>query len=391
MGEFTTHTLLDLTDSIADNRGRTCPTAESGTPLIATNCLKVGHKYPVYENVRYVDRETLSSWFRAHPEPGDVLFVTKGSPGRVAVVPDPVDFCIAQDMVALRARRGVVEPGYLYYRLLCADVRDGIEGLHVGTMIPHFKKGDFDKLEITVHSDLKKQKAIAEVLGALDDKIAANDEVIVRSQELAALTWSRATRAQESELVPLSRLARFVNGRAYTKGATGTGRVVIRIAELNSGIGGSTVYNDIEVPDDNVARPGDLLFAWSGSLTVARWHRPEAIINQHIFKVVPVDGRPQWLVEHALRDKLAEFQAVAADKATTMGHIQRRHLDEPVSIPGHAEARLIGPQMEALTDQVASFESENLVLAHTRDQLLPLLMSGKVTVKEAEDEIGGLV
>lgn len=257
-------------------------------------------------------------------------------------------------------------------------------------MAPYVSLTDQKSMTMELPS-IGQQQTIAEVLGALDDKIAANDEVIARSQELAALTWSRATRAQESELMPLSSLARFVNGRAYTKGATGTGRVVIRIAELNSGIGGSTVYNDIEVPDDNVARPGDLLFAWSGSLTVARWHRPEAIINQHIFKVVPVDGRPQWLVEHALRDKLAEFQAVAADKATTMGHIQRRHLDEPVSIPGHVQARLIGPQMEALTDQVASFESENLVLAHTRDQLLPLLMSGKVTVKEAEDEIGGLV
>ncbi|MGK2317997.1 hypothetical protein [Gordonia rhizosphera] len=165
--------------------------------------------------------------------------------------------------------------------------------------------------------------------------------------------------------------------------------MVIRIAELNSGIGGSTVYNDIEAPDDNVARPGDLLFAWSGSLTVARWHRPEAIINQHIFKVVPVDGRPQWLVEHALRDKLAEFRAVAADKATTMGHIQRRHLNEPVSIPGGAEARLIGPQLEALTDQVASFESENLVLAQTRDQFLPLLMSAKVTSRTSRTRSAG--
>ncbi|MCM3894118.1 restriction endonuclease subunit S [Gordonia sputi] len=292
-------------------------------------------------------------------------------------------------LVKLKEPRSV-DLGYLGYRLRLNDFHQYILGTATGTTVRHTSPGRIHEFPLVVPGD-SEQRAIAEVLGALDDKITANDEVISRSQELAALTWFRATRAQESELVPLSSLARFVNGRAYTKGATGTGRVVIRIAELNSGIGGSTVHNDIEVPDDNVAKPGDLLFAWSGSLTVARWHRPEAIINQHIFKVIPVDGRPQWLVEHALRDKLAEFQAVAADKATTMGHIQRRHLDEPVSIPGRAEAGLIGPQMEALTDQVASFESENLVLARTRDQLLPLLMSGKVTVKDAEDEVGGLV
>ena len=45
------------------------------------------------------------------------------------------------------------------------------------------------------------------------------------------------------------------------------------IAELNSDLGPSTVYNDLDVSDDHVARAGDLLFAWSGSLTVRRWFR----------------------------------------------------------------------------------------------------------------------
>ena len=107
---------------------------------------------------------------------------------------------------------------------------------------------------------------------------------------------------------------------------------MIRIAELNSGIGGSTVRNDIEVPDDNTARPGDLLFAWSGSLTAARWYRRRPSWNQHIFKVIPAAGRPMWLVNQAVHAKLDQFKAIAADK-DTMGHIQRRHLDETCPHP----------------------------------------------------------
>src|SRR2546429_286201 len=80
---------------------------------------------------------------------------------------------------------------------------------------------------------------------------------------------------------PVSSLATFVNGGAYTNGATGSGRIVIRIAELNRGTGPSTVYNDIDVPDDRTARTGDLLMAWSGSLGVYVWLGPEAIVNQH--------------------------------------------------------------------------------------------------------------
>lgn len=77
----------DVLSGIVDNRGRTAPTADDGTPLIATNCIKDDALYPLFEKVRYVDDETYNSWFRGHPEPGDIVFVCKGSPGRVALVP----------------------------------------------------------------------------------------------------------------------------------------------------------------------------------------------------------------------------------------------------------------------------------------------------------------
>ncbi|WP_233495782.1 restriction endonuclease subunit S [Geodermatophilus sp. TF02-6] len=228
------------------------------------------------------------------------------------------------------------------------------------------------------------QKAITEILGCLDDKIVANSIVAEKADALAAAAYASAA----TETATLSSLARFVNGKAFTKGASGKGRVVIRIAELNSGLGESTVYNDIEVTDDHVARPGDLLFAWSGSLTAARWFRAEAIINQHIFKVVADRGWPLWLVNQAVRSKLAEFKAIAADKATTMGHIQRRHLDQPVAIPSPEVVERIDGMMTGLWDAALAAELERERLAVTRDELLPLLMSGKVRVRDAQRRVG---
>lgn len=228
---------------------------------------------------------------------------------------------------------------------------------------------------------LNEQHAIAEVLGSLDDKIVAEQRVIARADELA---YARFEAVIGEQRIPLSSIARFVNGKAFTKDATGTGRVVVRIAELNSGIGGSTVYNDIDVPDDHLARPGDLLFAWSGSLTVARWYRPEAIVNQHIFKVIPNDGVPMWLVNQAVRSKLEEFKAIAADKATTMGHIQRRHLDEPVAVPDPNDTERIDGLMTSLWNVALAAEVAALKAVQTRDELLPLLMSGKIRVRDAE-------
>jgi len=163
---------------------------------------------------------------------------------------------------------------------------------------------------------IEEQKAIAHILGTLDDKIESNrrmNETLDRMARAIFKSWfvdfdpvrakaegrkppglDPATAAlfpdsfNDSPLGPIpagwrlgsiADIARYVNGRNFTKDATGSGRMVIRIAELNSGPGSSTVYNDIEASAENTAYPDDILFAWSGSLNVYRWHRDEALIN----------------------------------------------------------------------------------------------------------------
>ncbi|MFI0979440.1 restriction endonuclease subunit S [Streptomyces sp. NPDC021093] len=230
------------------------------------------------------------------------------------------------------------------------------------------------------------QEAIAGVLGALDDKIEVNERIAVTADALLSSSYDGALAAVPDEFSeqPLSGAAEFINGRAFTKDATGTGRMVIRIAEINSGPGSSTVYNDINVPEKHLARPGDVLFAWSGSLTAARWYRPEAVINQHIFKVVPKRETPMWLAHQLVQLKLAQFRAIAADKATTMGHIQRRHLDEPVFTPSPEMRQQLDAQLRPLWERALAAEQETLSLAALRDTLLPQLMSGKLRIKDAE-------
>ncbi|WP_462382623.1 restriction endonuclease subunit S [Pseudomonas sp. Marseille-QA0892] len=138
----------EVLSAIVDNRGRTCPVGDSGLPLIATNCIDSSSLHPRYETNRYVADDIYHTWFRGHPKPGDILFVCKGSPGRTNWVPEPVNFCIAQDMVAVRADPTKIYPKYLFAALRSPMVLSQIDNMHVGTMIPHFKKGDFGKLRI---------------------------------------------------------------------------------------------------------------------------------------------------------------------------------------------------------------------------------------------------
>jgi type I restriction enzyme S subunit len=167
-----------------DNRGRTCPVGNEGTPLIATNCLRTETLYPTYNTERFVSPEVYGSWFRGHPAPGDIIFVTKGSPGRVCLAPDPVDFCIAQDMVAIRADESVVDQRYLFAVLRSTLARNAIEDLHVGTMIPHFKKGDFDKLMLPIPCR-SSQKVIGDLYFDLCQRIELLRETNITLEAIA--------------------------------------------------------------------------------------------------------------------------------------------------------------------------------------------------------------
>jgi type I restriction enzyme S subunit len=108
---------------------------------------------------------------------------------------------------------------------------------------------------------------------------------------------------------------------------------------------------------------------------VYRWFRDEAIVNQHIFKVIP-SGYPAWLVFDRLEEVIDVFRGIAKDKATTMGHIQRGHLESTtVRIPSDAEVRSLDETMDLLWQRLLLADREILSLAGLRDTLLLKLMS----------------
>lgn len=298
-----------------------------------------------------------------------IVIGRKGTIGSVYYCPNPVWPIDTTFYVEPSSQTDI---RFAYYLLSSLPLNE----MNNDSAVPGLNRAHAESMQISLPT-LPEQRAIAATLGALDDKIESNRRLIelvpglVRAHVDSVIT-------DESVAVPVSNLATFANGGAYTKAATRTGRMVIRIAELNSGPGGSTVYNDIEVPDNKTARAGDILMAWSGSLGVYRWYRDEAIINQHIFKVVP-DGYPAWLVFDRLEAVMPAFRALAADKATTMGHIQRGHLTSTTaSLPTTAAIARLDEELAPLWERLLLAERENLRLSQLRDALLPELLSGRL-------------
>lgn len=253
------------------------------------------------------------------------------------------------------------------------------------TTMGHVRKADLARLTCR-RPPIEEQRAIAEVLGALDDRIEWCAGAVGRLEALL-LELARG----EAATVPVAELAAYVNGGAYTKHATGTGRLVIRIAELSSGVGPSSKYADIEAPPERTAYPGDILFSWSATLDAYRWTADEAVVNQHIFKVLPSEPWPAWFVYAKLKEAMPTFRKIAHDRATTMGHIKRGHLEQvSVGLPDEAHLGQVRDLGDALWDQHLRVSREQQHLANLRDMLLPRLLSGAVRIEDPARVLGAV-
>lgn len=286
----------------------------------------------------------------------------------------------SSDFWVFKPKNGI-DPRFLFYVAALPEFTNIASASSTGTRMPRANWEAISEYEITDFT-YEQQKAIGEFLGRFDDKIESNQNLTETIMSLIGAQIDCELSDGSGDLFPVSELAKFVNGGAYTKEASGTGRMVIRIADLNSGPSASTIYNDIDVPDDRLAHFGDLLMSWSGSLGVYVWVRGEAIVNQHIFKVICTNF-PAWLVHNRLNAVLHRFRSIAADKATTMGHIQRKHLDETfVEVPV-TKLEQLSHLCEPLWNRFISAQLESMQLAALRDALLPELMSGRMRVDEA--------
>ena len=185
---------------------------------------------------------------------------------------------------------------------------------------------------------------------------------------------------------PLDEIAEFLNGAAMQKFPS-EGREflpVIKIAELRSGLSSNTNRASLNVPEKYVISDGDVLFAWSGSLMQKVWTEGKGALNQHLFKVTS-DNYQKWFFFYWIDHHMKWFQSIAASKATTMGHIQRKHLSEAeVCVPNESIMNCASDVISPLLEKQTQNSIESRTLAELRDTLLPKLMSGEIRVADAE-------
>ena len=341
---------------------------------------------------------------------GDILFSEirpKNKRYAVVNVSNPNDYVVSTKLMVLRIKApSKYYLQYIYQKLISQKM------LHQINEIAESRSGTFPQItfdaikniELNLPS-LEEQKRIADILTSLDDKIELNNQMNQTLEEIASLLYKRwfvdfefpddkgkpykssGGEMVDSELgmIPkgwevknLTEIAKFVNGLAMQKFRPQINEEslpVLKIKELiSNSVSKSTERCKKNIKDEVKVFDGDIIFSWSGTLAVKIWSGGDAGLNQHLFKVSS-SIYPKWLYYLIVLYNLNNFKSIASDKATTMGHINRSHLEKTYfTIP---QIKIINKEytyMKTIIDKIIENKVSIKYLQETKEKVISNLI-----------------
>ena len=355
-------------------------TEGKGYPFLQGN-RTFGFKYPTFD--------TYTTVMTKPAKAGDVIMSVRAPVGDLNIT--PVDMCLGRGVCSLRMKNG--NQDFLFYMLKYYIPH--LLKKESGTVFGSVNRNDINGLEVNIPEDAQVQKKIARYLEMIDDKIELNNEINNNLEQQAKAIFtneflSTKTLSNGWKQGSLIDIADYLNGLAmqkYRPSNDETGIPVLKIKELRQGCcDDNSELCSPNIKNEYIVHDGDVIFSWSGSLLVDFWCGGVCGLNQHLFKVTS-NSYDKWFYYAWTKHHLDRFIAVAADKATTMGHIKRDELAKAeVIIPSIEDYNRIGALLQPIYDLIISNRIENKKLAETRDSLLPKLMSGEIDMSEVDYE-----
>ncbi|WP_280447675.1 restriction endonuclease subunit S [Nocardia cyriacigeorgica] len=338
----------------------------------------------------HVSEEDYKHWTRrVAPEPGDLLFSYETRLGEAALMPEGVRACLGRRMALLRPNRSLVDPRFLLYFYLGPQFQRIIaqNAIH-GATVPRIGLKTMPAWPVVV-PPLTQQRAIAEVLGALDDKIAVNAVVSRKSRELSNAIFDQHARSGDSqELASMSALiTRGIAPKYADSGLLVLNQKCVRNRSVDVAHARKTASPSRGL--ERILKKNDVLVNSTGQGTLgraARWTLgEEATVDSHITIVRfdesivdPVCGGFALLRLESQIESLAEGSTGQTElRKDLLGRLR-------IKVPPRECQGELGARLDEFDSLELSMAAESRKLAEARDELLPLLMSGKLRVKDAE-------
>ena len=333
--------------------------------------------------------------------------------GSTAIIPESGKYIQSQDVAKIICKEDLLDKDFAFYLISSALVKQQLSAAAQQTKIRHTSPDKIKDCTVWI-PELSEQKRIGKLLRSIDRKIELNRAI---NQNLEAMAkqfydyWfvqfdfpneeGKPYKSSGGKMVWNEKLKRnipvgwhcgnlfeiavFTNGLACQKFRPKDDEEslpVIKIREMHVGISDDTEEVTSNIPESVKVYNGDVLFSWSASLEVMLWAYGLGGLNQHIFKVTSANDFPKSFYYFQLLDYIDVFKKVAEARKTTMGHITQDHLQQStIAIPDNKDIavrfeELISPIFE----QVVKLHEEISYLIKQRDELLPLLMNGQVSV-----------
>ena len=332
--------------------------------------------------------------------PNDIVFARTGASTGRNYFYDGSDgeFVYAGFLIKFSIDPRKVNPLFVKYYCQSKDYYDWVASFNTGSTRGNINAQTLANMPIPI-LERDQQNLIADTLAALDARIAENRAINNHLEQMAQaifMSWfvdfepfggEQPTNWTTGSLLDI---ADYLNGLAMQRFRPvddEVGLPVLKIKELRQGVcDSSSELCSPNIRSDYIVHDGDVIFSWSGSLLVDFWCGGDCGLNQHLFKVTSTKY-DKWFYYGWTRHHLAQFVAMAADKATTMGHIKREALaNAEVLIPDEDGYRELGSLLAPMYEQAVACRVESRNLALLRDSLLPRLMSGELTVSEVPYE-----
>jgi len=331
-----------------------------GTPVIPTEA--IGRRILSSAGLPCIGEDTVQRLARHKVLPGDILFARRGvqATGLSALVTEEqAGWVCGTGAIRLRLFGKEIDPLFLSFVLSTDASIEWFKSQAVGAVMPNLNEGIIRRFMLRI-PPLPTQRAIARILGALDDKIELNrrqnatlealaravfqswfvdfDPVRARAAGRAPVAMDAATAAlfpdgfeeRDGREVPrgwsmrsLFDCAKYINGAAYRNidfSSERYGLPVIKIAEIKNGIAEQTKFTSKDLEPKYRIDDGEILFSWSGSpdtsIDTFIWSGGLGWLNQHIFKVLPLYPEERSFIYLLLRHYKATFVEIARDKQT---------------------------------------------------------------------------
>lgn len=327
----------------------------------------------------HVSETDFQKWTkRVEPTEGDLLFSYETRLGEAALMPADVRACLGRRMALIRPNRSVINPKFLLYYYLSPGFQRTIEQHTIhGATVNRISLSTMGAWPVSIPS-LDEQQAIAEVLGALDDKIAGNTKLVSLIDAHMGLEY-KATVLDSASALPLNEVAEFHNRRRVPLSARERERRRGDVPYYGaSGVFGTVdtaIFNEplVLVGEDGSVINGD-------GTPVSQYIWGPAWVNNHAHVLTGKGISTELLFLAVRRTQVATLVTGAVQPKINMGNLKRLTLDIPsVDRRGRLEQIV---KTETASKRAAIEESRTL--ATTRDALLPQLMSGRLRVKDAE-------